>query len=128
MSNWLDAAENGAFLKSLYGGSPALDPVELHDIRLDRDGPQANVRFDLPEFPSRLPKGWDRAGYNVVQLEILLIGLRSVQIDGWRTTMMGAMRIEPGRMWTVAFSNSDMTINLTGEFFRVHAARPYCRS
>jgi len=126
MTSWLDEVDNGRFLAALYGGrAPSLDPVNLHEILLHRDGPTIALRFDLPEFATKPAKGWDAAGYNVVQVRLTLFGVLSARLDGWATTMTGPLRIERRSMLSVAFAADNAAFHIETEFVRVDGVSPY---
>jgi hypothetical protein len=121
---WLDEVDNGRFLAAMYDGrAPSLDPVDLHEVLFHRDGPAVTLRFDLPEFPTKPPKGWE--SYNGVAVELLLIGVSSSRLDGWATTMTGPLLIARQSRYTVSFTAPNCALNFASDAVRVHAARPY---
>jgi hypothetical protein len=123
---WLDGVDNPEFLAAIYDGrAPSLDPVELFEVNFDRDGSTAMLRFNLPDFPTKLPRGWDKAGYNVAQVRLMLIGLLAARLDGWATSMTGPLRIERRSTFSVAFAAPKCALHIETEFLRVDSVSPY---
>jgi hypothetical protein len=70
-------------VEEIYETEPKLDGVDVMQVTYDRDGPKIVVRFDLPEYPSNPPEKWAKQGFNRVQVQISLIGVRDVGHKGW---------------------------------------------
>lgn len=86
MNKWTDLLMDAASIKAIYGAAiPMLDGIDLHEIILHRDGPNATLRFDLKFFPKTPPKKWLSAGFNRVQLQLLASDIEYLQIHGWQT-------------------------------------------
>ncbi len=64
-------------------GIPRSQQPESVDRVPNRDGPRVTLRFDLPEFPVRPPRKWMEQEANVVQVELMLIGIQRLKLQGW---------------------------------------------
>ena len=83
MATWLDLLEDDRGLSAIYGDEvPSLTCVALHEISLHRDGPRVTLRFDLPEYPVHPPEKWLVNEFNVVQVQLMLIGVEDVSLQG----------------------------------------------
>ncbi|MFH8785176.1 Imm50 family immunity protein [Streptomyces roseoverticillatus] len=83
---WAELLTNPAGITSIYGGSlPPLQGVHIHEVSLNREGPTLKVRFDLSEYPERAPRKWVSQGFNTVQIELCLSGVRDVALTGFGT-------------------------------------------
>jgi hypothetical protein len=80
----LNLLENSSRLAGLYGDAPIFAEVDLHEIKLHRDGPTMVVRFDLAIFPDSPPAEW--SNYNTVQMVLDLCGVRNVRIANYALT------------------------------------------
>lgn len=106
--------------------APDLDTsdVELHELSLHRDGPALRVRFDLPRTISseRWPKAWHAQQANTVQVTLLCVGVRSVAIDGWATTVRGALTVDDaGATLRVSFAGERSHLELVADALVVEA-------
>jgi hypothetical protein len=82
VSSWLDILDDDRALRAVYRGEvPTLQGIDLHEIRLHRDGPSLSLRFDLADYPGNPPKKWRSQNLNTVQVELTFGPLRSVLID-----------------------------------------------
>lgn len=86
MKNWIELISNTASIRAIYGEIvPTLERVDLHEIVLHRDGPSALLRFDLAEFPERPPSKWAASEFNRVQMKLLAVGVKELDISGLQT-------------------------------------------
>lgn len=91
MPDWAELVEDQRGIRAIFGGqAPDLRSISLHELSLDRDGPQLVLRFDLNKFPDTPPRKWQR--FNTVQLELSFIGVRDVNIAGWGTEIKTDLR------------------------------------
>ncbi|WP_424887550.1 Imm50 family immunity protein [Streptomyces sp. XH2] len=83
---WTELLSNPAGIASVYGGTvPPLQGVHIHEVTLSREGPVLKVRLDLPEYPAKAPKKWMTQGFDTVQIELSLGGVRDVTVFGFGT-------------------------------------------
>lgn len=88
MTSWIDFVLDVAPIKAIFGSElPTLERVDLHEITLHRDGPRVLLRFDLKNFPSHPPKKWSSEGFNRVQIRLVALGIKTLQIDGWQSNI-----------------------------------------
>jgi hypothetical protein len=59
------------------------DGVRVLEVSLHQDGPRALIRFDLNEFPKQPPAKWMQSRANRVQIRLMGIGVRDMEIRGW---------------------------------------------
>lgn len=118
MAVWLDLLEDATSLRSLYGNyTPSLEPVHLHEISLHRDGARVNLRFDLEEYPKDPPKKWRILGFNTVQVQLALIGIRELSLRGWSSRMDAKMSLSREvDCLRVIMSTSFMAIDIKAEW------------
>ncbi|MFG2050517.1 Imm50 family immunity protein [Micromonospora sp. NPDC048935] len=95
MPAWLDIIEDPRGVRSIYGSNdpPSLEKVLLHEVVLQRDGPSAVLRFDLPESPTSAPKKWRDQGFNVVQVGLTMIGVKDLSLTGWNHRGWASMEL-----------------------------------
>lgn len=70
--------ENGEVLCRIYGVFPKFDEVNLHNIKLDWNGPIAILTFDLADFPKNPPEKWKKL--NTIQIDLSFFPLISVDL------------------------------------------------
>jgi Immunity protein 50 len=88
MSGWLDALLDPRPIAAIFGADvPSLAGASLHELRFHRDGPLVALRFDLSGYPAAPPSKWAADHANTVQLELTLIGIESVHLTNWATTI-----------------------------------------
>lgn len=92
--NWVELLLNPVVIRSIYGDRiPSLSGVEIHEFRLRRDGSDVEVRFDLSEFPEDPPEKW-KTWVNTIQVELAIVGVESLSIREWQTTMIADLSID----------------------------------
>ena len=67
---WYENLDKNFFLKSLYDEIPNLKSVRIEKIELDREGQNVSLVFDLPTYPTIIPKKWQSESNNVVAVEV----------------------------------------------------------
>ncbi|MET8043352.1 Imm50 family immunity protein [Micromonospora sp. NPDC005215] len=95
MPTWLDLVHDPRGVRAIYGAndSPSLEKILLHEVVLQRDGPSAVLRFDLLEFPPSAPKKWRAQGFNVVQISLMMIGVKDLSLTGWNHRGWASMEL-----------------------------------
>jgi hypothetical protein len=87
MKNWIELLTDAASIRAIFGQVvPILVGVDLHEIVLHRDGPRVLLRFDLSEFPEEPPSKWVTANFNRVQVKLLAVGVKELNISGLQTS------------------------------------------
>jgi Immunity protein 50 len=114
MKNWIELISNPASIQAIYGRViPTLKHVDLHEIVLHRDGPQALLRFDLAEFPERPPSKWAASGFNRVQIKLMVVGVEELDISGLQTNCQVDLAIfEDGSLIRVRSDNGAVLLNI----------------
>jgi Immunity protein 50 len=130
MPDWTDLLEDPRGIRAIFGDTcPSLDRVELHDIVLGRDGPTVTLRFDLPEFPLDPPTKWRHAGFNRVQVRLLAIGVRELNVSGLATEMVLNLEIvRDAGLARVHGATNRIVIDLAAEFLAVPDVSAYLDS
>ena len=71
---WYENLDKNFFLKSLYDEIPNLKSVRIEKIELDREGQNVSLVFDLPTYPTIIPKKWQsESNAEVVQKQFHII-------------------------------------------------------
>ena len=84
--NLKQTVTNPEAIERVFGDSPSLENVSIHEIGLHRDGPRVTLRFDVPEYPKNPPAKWKAQGFNRVQITLACLATRGVRCDGWSTS------------------------------------------
>lgn len=112
---WFELVDDHRFLQILFpSAEPSLDAIRVHEIVLHQDGPRLQIRFDLNEFPSDPPKKW--IGLNQIQVRLMFIGIRKIEIEGWSTNNIGAIRLLRTARDGISLDFSSNESKLRGEF------------
>lgn len=91
--NWNEKTLNPKVILGYYDKAPSLRSVEIHRVSLLRDGPMAEIVFDVAEFPERPSPKWP-LGANICQITIRPIGISKVEITRWGTGVVGDLEIK----------------------------------
>ncbi|MGW1803452.1 Imm50 family immunity protein [Streptomyces sp. NPDC002078] len=84
--SWTSFLHNPEGITSIYQGAPPdLTGVHLHEAALHVDGPTLKLRLDLTRYPDQPPRKWVAQGFNTVQIELCLSGLKTVALEGFGT-------------------------------------------
>jgi hypothetical protein len=96
---WLQHTSNSQAVLSLYDGSPDLGRVVLHSLHLERDGPCAELVFDLSTFPSHHSERWP-LNSNTCQIALQAVAVETLSLESWGTGITGvlAASAESGRV------------------------------
>jgi len=127
MSNWTDILLNPEKIKHLFRDeSTSLDAINLYEVVLHTDGACVTLRFDLASFPQHPPPKWTAQGYNRVQVQLSLIGVASLSIQGWQPTCQMDLSLVAGEE-NVRLSGSDglITIDVLAEFVKLDSVSAY---
>jgi hypothetical protein len=87
---WNDLALNPRVVLGYYTVPPELDTVEVHSLRLHRDGPNLEMTVEMAAFPDIPSPRWDALA-NSAQGRFLFLGLRKIKIEGWGTSNIGRL-------------------------------------
>ncbi|MCY1019273.1 Imm50 family immunity protein [Pyxidicoccus sp. MSG2] len=93
--DWIDSIERAVFLRSLFPEAPSLHGVRVLELGLHQDGPRVLIRFDLNEFPARPPAKWGQSQANRVQLRLMGIGVRRLEVRGWSANSIVDIEVTP---------------------------------
>lgn len=89
MSDWLDYLDDRRPITAIFGETaPSLKNIKLRELSANYDAKHVLARFDLSEFPEVPPKKWVEQGFNVVQIELALYGVRELSIHGWPDSLI----------------------------------------
>ena len=70
-------------LKGIFGKCPNFLGSELMNVEINRDGPAMKIKFMTNEKVINKPKRW--LDFNVVYIELLIIGVGNLKISGLGT-------------------------------------------
>lgn len=91
--NWNEHTLNPRVVLGYYDAAPSLKSVEVHRVSLLRDGPTAEIVFDVDSFPERPSSKWP-LGADTCQITIRAIGITEVDISRWGTGVLGDLEID----------------------------------
>ncbi|MCS0601264.1 immunity 50 family protein [Streptomyces sp. LP11] len=95
--SWNSLLHNPEGITAVYGGDPPdLSGVRLRELTLHEDGPTLTVRLDLPAYPNQPPRKWAAQGFNTVQIELSLSGLRSIELEGFASEVTADVFLSEG--------------------------------
>lgn len=95
MTTWLDALDDPQGIRAIYGDDvPSLTAVPIHEVCLHRDGPRVVLRFDLPRYPTDPPQKWTAQGFNTVQVQLMLVDILELSLDGWSNESVVDLSLE----------------------------------
>lgn len=100
---WYELAANPLAVTSIYTEVPSLESALLKEIILDRNGPQVIWKIELPTFPDKPPARWKFRDYNIVQLELHLWELASINIRLWTPHNEVHASIDPAEDGWISF-------------------------
>ena len=125
MENWLDLVADTEGLRAVYGEEvPALDEVEVHEVRLYLDS--LRVRFDLESYPSGPPAKWKAKKANTVQVELSFSPILEVAVTGWGWNGRASLSLEPRfGAFAVRLEGPEVKLFARSEFARVMSMSAY---
>lgn len=92
--NWNDHTLNPKVLLGYYDEAPSLQRIVIHRVSLLRDGPTAEIVFDVGELPQRRSPKWPE-GCNTCQITLRASGLTEVDVTQWGTGVVGELTVQP---------------------------------
>ncbi|UXY16752.1 immunity 50 family protein [Chitiniphilus purpureus] len=124
---WTDLVLDVNPIRAIYGANPpTLEAVDLHEMVLHRDGPRVLLRFDLQDFPQHPPKKWVDAGFNRVQIQLLISNIQDLLIIGLKPqTRINIIINKDGPLIRLQADNGIVQFNLTGESLIVDKISAY---
>lgn len=124
---WWDLALNPRVVLAYYSQPPQLLGIEIHSVRLHRDGPTLELQTEIPCFPDKPSPRWPAAA-NAVQAGLRFFDLKQVTIEGWETTNLGDLILEAeGRAVRFRFECPTARIAGLAGFFDVTGILGYCK-
>lgn len=91
---WYENLDKNFFLKSLYNQIPDLKSVRIEKIELDRGGEDVSLVFDLPIYPTNIPKKWESRLNDTVSVEVDFNIINSFKLEINSGYMYGDIEIE----------------------------------
>lgn len=91
---WYDNLDKNFFLKSLYDEIPDLKSVRIEKIELDRGGEDVSLVFDLPIYPTNIPKKWESRLNDTVSVEVDFNIINSFKLEINSGYMYGDIEIK----------------------------------
>lgn len=91
---WYDNLDKNFFLKSLYDEIPDLKSVRVEKIELDRGGEDVSLVFDLPIYPTNIPKKWESRLNDTVSVEVDFNIINSFKLEINSGYMYGDIEIK----------------------------------
>lgn len=125
--SWMDVLLDNRALRAVFGEvDPSVDDVDIHEVRLERDGGSLFLRLDLAEFPAVPPKKWVAQEANTVQIELELSSIHSLSIEGWGTERGARLGIQRNSNGLIELTCRNVpTITATGEWLSLRMMRAH---
>lgn len=92
--SWNDLSLNPRVVLAYYSEPPALESVEVHSVKLHRDGPTLEAMVELPDFPDKPSHRWHPSS-NAARASLRFFGVQNLRVEGWQATNVGRWIIEP---------------------------------
>ena len=122
---WWEIAENPRLVLAYYSHPPKLRAVEVHSIRLNRDGPTLELLVEMPSFPDKPSPRWP-TNANTAQAVLRFFDLREISLSGWGTTNVGELIIERiGGIVQFRFDGATAQLSGVAGFFDVTSVTGY---
>lgn len=117
MKNWIDLISNTASVRAIYGQVvPTFAHVDLHEVVLNRDGPRVLLRFNLAEFPDKPPPKWVASEFNRVQMKLLVVGVKELDISGLQTNcQLDLVLFREGSLIRIRADNGAVRLNIAAD-------------
>jgi hypothetical protein len=129
-ANWLNAVENPKAITSLFEVVPSLEDVEISALNLDHGGPTMTLSILLRDSPTTLPVRWQARHFNATAIQLQVLGIESMKLEGWSTDNRVAITIEgsPGSLTLRAMgSGSKLRLQCMCGWVNVAGVTPYER-
>lgn len=126
---WIDSLENPEAVKSVFGITPSLDSIDLILITMNRDGPTVTLNIALNETPSTSSAKWQKIGANAVTLDLQLLAVETLSVDGWSSDTNVKLKIDQsddGKIRVLALGTR-IKLDCTCRFIKVHSITGYRR-
>lgn len=127
-ANWLSAVENSKAITSLFDVVPSLEDVEISALNLDRGGPTMTLSILLRDCPTTLPARWQTRRFNATSIQLQILGIESITLEGWSTDNRASITIEgsPGNLILRA-TGSKLRLQCVCGWLNVEGVAPYER-
>jgi Immunity protein 50 len=90
---WWSLAQNPRMILAYYSRPPELLGIEVHSVRLHRDGPTVELVADMPKFSDQPSPRWP-VGANTVQAGFRFFDVQEISLFGWGTSNIGDLVME----------------------------------
>lgn len=91
---WIQRLINPHAMAGLYDEEPPLTDFELHELRLERRGPNCFIRGDLSRFPDHPHASWDTSARRL-QVRLSLSAIDHFEASGQVAGTCVDLSIEP---------------------------------
>ncbi|MEU0252231.1 Imm50 family immunity protein [Streptomyces sp. NPDC006184] len=114
--SWASLLHNSEGIVAIYQGAPPdLAGVHVHEVVLHEDGPNLSLRLDLPRYPDSPPRKWVAKGFNTVQVEISLGGIKTVTLNGFGTHVTADIELSKRETVTLDVVSPETHISATAD-------------
>lgn len=126
---WTELIENPKAITAIFSAIPSLDQVQLLRITLSRDGPTVDLAIALNEYPENPSPRWEKSQSNAVVLEIQLMGISALSIEGWSLDNVVTLKLERRESGQLQLEAIDSTLRFKCNFgwLRITGVTPYHR-
>jgi hypothetical protein len=124
---WTKLLVNAKAIDAIYSEAPSLLKTRLHEVRLHQDGPRVSLRIELNDYPKHPPSKWVDDKCNRVQLTLMLIDVKSIEVYGWSENNLGDVEIhESSDGVNLKFRGESGKLECQAGFVDVDTIAAYC--
>lgn len=125
--SWVDLLLDSRGIRAVFGDlDPALDSVDLHEVRLDRQGGSLLLSLDLADYPAVPPRKWVAQEANTVRVELELSPILAVTIAGWGTELGAHLEIVRNAEGQIELTCRDVPrMSVTAEWLTLRKVAAY---
>lgn len=127
---WVDYLMNPEAIRSLWKEPSGLSVVELHTLKLERDGPRCSLFLESPSFPDAVPAKWKASGYNAVIIEVTAFGITDMSLQNWGTNnhvAVECMKCDAPPGIAVRLSGSGIDVSFVCDGLLMQHFHPYIK-
>lgn len=124
---WYEYLDDNIFLVSLYNEVPPLTDVRIAEIKLFEEGDRASISFDMPRFVDRLPKKWEKLGYNTIVVQVDFFDVHAITISSSKNRYKGNVEIKRDENGSIVVDISgNLEVKLKANVGNIASVRGYC--
>jgi Immunity protein 50 len=125
---WLQFVENATAVTSVFAAPPSLEMIRVLSINLNQEGPTVRIALALNDYPSKPSPRWSRTA-NAVTLNLLMLGVDTVTLEGWCTDNIATIDIErqESGLLQITVKGSKLGLSVSCGWIQIDGLEPYHR-